>query len=472
MPAKYYRGMGTGAQTLIVAALIVLVIVLVVYAAVHDPTWAHLGYWKAHYVETPDEIYRRSAGVFDLAAALALRRSLARPDPEPGDHLRAARIVHHNVLIPGTDGPGLAGAHNFTRAQYAAAVGGIDRHAWEGVEDPRAAFIAAAALRFAYGGGADVFDGLGVDGGLAEMARSTHGRLQTQRREAAQRDAAGQGGGAGAVADAYLARNIQYADDPESVHDTSVNASNRAIVARLRADQGPYDRLPTLPQIAEDIREEAGRLSADPRTAAPRPRRTEKALVVVGRAAGSENYSAVGASDEEVLRRVWARADDPRNAETREGLRQAIFDQLNDCWKEGISGEEVVCVGGRVADILSALVLLDFDSSNWEIQTLEHHRNEIMAAAQQEIRAAAQEASDSADPALQKVGRSYRANSRAELDAVGDLDPKTVETFEGGLRARLSAMVAGEVSKINGRSPGSIPAYAAKQLAADASAAV
>ena len=63
-------------RTLALAVIVLVVIIILLYAASRRPAWGNLDYWRAHLLESPDEIYARSAGGYDAAAALALRRSM------------------------------------------------------------------------------------------------------------------------------------------------------------------------------------------------------------------------------------------------------------------------------------------------------------------------------------------------------------------------------------------------------------
>jgi hypothetical protein len=85
-------------KTLALAAIIVLVVLVLLYAVLRRPIWGNLDYWRAHLLENADEIYARSAGGYDSAAALALRRSEGGGAPTSADHLRAATIIHRNII--------------------------------------------------------------------------------------------------------------------------------------------------------------------------------------------------------------------------------------------------------------------------------------------------------------------------------------------------------------------------------------
>lgn len=515
----------------VTAILVVLIICVMVYAAQRQPGWAHLDYWKAHYVEDPDQIYERTAGGYDEAAELALRRSEDHPDPSPADHLRAATIIHRNVISqehrPRITPDGLPTAADqevarirrdmfgrardhymhalvaLTNQQVARdeAARAVRRFGLPGADPdagparaelpgrPGAEFIIDAALDFAFRGLDTLLDndplvtiffpeGMFERGGAppdAEMVDlATDRRLQTiqTRRAAAAEVAEAEGGGRGAQADAFLDLSQRNTSDSQNVHDPSVNAAKRAIVELLREDQGAYQRLPTLDQIVDEINAGSDTYSRDPRTSLPRPALTEKAIAVVRRAHNGDRSASAGATDEEVLRRVWGRADDPENSSQHALMRQAAYDALVDSWERGIGGDKIQCVDGRIGRMLGSLTLLDHDERCWEMRRLEQHKNDIYALAAEVIRAAAVEAAESTDYALQQVGKSYLATTPAELREVGDVDEARERSWTAATRQRVSQAIDEHIAEVDARVPGVIPKHAVEGIKAEALAAL
>ena len=465
----------------VLVAIIVVAVCLVVFAAKLRPGGREtsLGVCRNGTRELCsrgcEEPGPNAEGPSDGAAGPALQRPPpVTPDLAPADHLRAATAFHRNLLAQerpqATDLEVRRRRHNFfgrARDHYFAALTGLTEQAIardeaaravrryggevtapEAPGNPGAEFIIDAALGFAFegveallqndpllavlltenqllAGGPDVFGAgfeimLAPDSEMAGLARER--RLSSiQSRRAAAGEIA-RGGGQGARAEIFLDLSRRNTSDPQNSHDPSVNASKRAIIARLRAAQGPHERLPSLGQIAEEIRR--GSFSRDPLTARARPALTEKAVAVVRRAHNGERSASAQATDEEVLRRVWARADDPRNAKQRDLMRQAVYDALVDSWERGgVGGEEIQCVDGRISRMVGSLTLLDWDTQNWEMRRLEQYKNDLFALAGRVIQAAARRAAEQdADEGLQKVGRSFLATSPAELRQIGDVD--------------------------------------------------
>lgn len=529
-------------KAVVLAVLVVLLMCVMAYASRKQPSWAHLDFWKAHFIEEPDQIYARSSGVYDEAADLAFRRSEGAPNPTPADHLRAATIVHWNILAqgmrPGPDGLPTADAREISRQRqemfgrarqhYAAALTGLtgaviardeaDRairrfglpgRPGEEPPDtppraevpgrPGAEFIIDAALEFAFGGletlvandprlavlffeeweadganmGFDLPNFGQLDPALAGLAEDRRAQTVETRRAAAAEVAEVHGGGRGAQVDAFLDLSQRHTSDPQNSHDPSVNAFKRAVVARLRGDQGEEARLPTLDQISEEIRLGGDDYSRDPRTGNPRPVLVDRALAVVDRARAGEFSASTRASDAEVLRRVWARADDTRNSdEQSHQLRQAAFDALVDCLERGIGGDQIRCVDGRISRMIGSLSLVDHDASNWNPQRLEQHKNDIFQLAADFVRGAAEDAARGEDPELRKIGRAFLAQSRAELEQAGAADPAAEKRWVDATRERLSEAIDAHMEDLEKRIPGAIPGYSAEAIKKEALAAL
>lgn len=260
----------------------------------------------------------------------------------------------------------------------------------------------------------------------------------------------------------------QNTDDPQNTHDPGVLACLRAIVSRLREDQGALEGLPTLGAVIADLRAGAAVYSEG------RPEKAEEAIRAAERTGAGEMVMSVGATDEECLRRVWARADDPRNAARRRALRQALFDSLADCWEGGPAGRFLICVNGRTGHILSALVGHDWDERNWVVQKLEQFKNAVYARARALILAMAHEAAASGDEDRRRAGLQYLATTLTEMRALEEPSEEAAEAVAGEMRAAISQMVddyIGELEREAGLR-GVIPDYMVAAVKKDAQAAV
>lgn len=507
-----------GSKMLILLGLAIVVLVIIIYAVAKKPKWAHGGYWRAHLLEDADQIYRRSSGVYDEEAALALQRTLDREDPTPADHLRAATIITRNILAqdhrPEVQADGNVAPEavrhsqlrrelfDQARGHYQAALETFTPEeiaqelAQELVEPPPAdnypprqpgiEFIIEAARDFAFGG----FDTLLVNdpllavlftegdmiqffpaeildvelAGLAEQRRTE----TVQQRQAMARDAAqAQGGARGAATETYVRLATRNTDSPENSHDSAVVACLRKIVTLLREQQTNI-RLPALNEIVQDIRSNGAAFSLDPRSKEPRAEMVRDVIEVINRTRDGERNTAIDITDEEALRRVWARADDPKNTANRDKLRQAAFDALFDCWKTTMRGREIVCVSGRTGRLLGALSLLDYDPRLWEVRMLEQYKNDIFERAGALVRERAQRWADSADAEQRKVGLSYLATTAAEMRSVGEVSEEHEARFKEEARARIGSMVDGYVRDVDG----AIPPHSVEAIKSEALAAV
>jgi hypothetical protein len=510
-------------RRLLLGIIAVLLICVIVYMVVKRPKWGRLSYWKAQLVESPEKVYERSSGGYDEAADIALRRVEGKHNPTPSDHHLAATIIHRNVLSQNhtprvdvatgeIDETDRALSENrrdmFVRARghYRSALNGLtDQEIAHGEaaraigrrETPGAETIIDAALDFAFAGFSTlltndslmaivltedwdapnaplelIYNG-GVDLDLANLADGRRHATIAGRQQAAAKIAEVQGGGQKAKTEAYLDLSQQHTSDSQNSHDSSVNAAKKAIVERLRYDQGALSRLPTLGQIAEEIRKNSATFSRDPRTQAARPVLTNKAVAVVERAKNGEISSSAGASDAEVLRRVWARAGDIRNSGKTDAMRQAAYDALVDSWEEGLEGENIQCVDGRISRMLGSLTLLDFDERNWNMRRTEQHKNDIFEMTKKLIRVEAEAAAGQKDDLeLQKVGKAYLATTLAEMNAVGATDDSKEKEWMETTRGKISAAIDAHIAKLNKDTPGTIPDHLLPGIKSQALAAL
>lgn len=498
-------------------ALIIVLAVVMIYAVVKKPTWSTPEYWLANFIESPSKVYKRSSGSFDEAAALALDRATGRQNPSPADHLLAATIITRNIIgqehRPELDRNGRPTNRAMERSQirhemfgrardhYLAALRGLNQQMAQTPDQqqqqrpnrasrqrrrrappptqpppPEAGFIMDAALDFAIGGIMNAMQNdpilavilggdqnttmtdpgdvlaqmtLFIDMDLAGAANQTREQVVNQRREAARQAA---GGAAGAQVDAYVNMAVNHTNDPQNSHDPGVNGCLRGIVARLREEQNGVN-LPSLDDISSEIRRDwmrlAGGLKKD----------LDDALAVVAKARLGEKNVALDATDEEILCRVWARADDPKNADVQGKMRQSSFDNLKDSWETGITGRKIICVNGRTGRQLGSLSTLDHDKRNWEVSTLEQFKNDIFGQTKNLITEQAELAAKSRDPEMVKVGKSYLVKTKEDADAIGELDDGAGKEFIKQLEEKINVMVDNYAAEVNARAPGAIPTH-------------
>lgn len=498
--------------TLVLVAGLIAILVIIIFVLARD---APKPSPSAKRKPSPAAIYSRTAGGFDGPARAALEEIERQPRPSAAEHALAAAIITNNVLAQagtgtaaaGRNRPGVRGqtAADATRARGVAQLFERARaHHMAALQelDPRRAAAEAAqrraarqeneqgaegiidqALHFAFGGALalQLVDPLAamqllgpgenivwLDVPLARGALTRREDVIEERQQAA----ANTTPAPGARAEQYITLATEHTNDGQNVHDSSVNAYLRKILTNLRRDQerGESGPLPSLDAVLAGIVENGMVFSADPR-GAPRPELVAQALEVVDAARRGELNAAIGATDEEVLRRVWARADAPRNAENREKLRQAVFDALVDSWKPG-NPPAVQCVNGRTARVLGALSLLDWDKENWDVKRLEQLKNEVFGLTRALIDAKAAEAAASPEPGLRAVGRAFLAKTAQELAQAGPVSPEIEAAFKDQLRAAIEKMVDEFALERNRAAPGAIPDYMVQPIKIEAMSAI
>ena len=239
--------------------------------------------------------------------------------------------------------------------------------------------------------------------------------------------------GTGAAANAYLDMAITHTNDTQNSHDTTVISCLKSILKRIRHDQLGME-LPTTDEIINHIR------STD--YSDNRPELTELAIETIKHIEQGHLIMALESTDKECLQRIWLRASDPKNAEVKEKIYQAIFDALIDSWEYDDNNEKkMVCVNGRSSRILSSLVLLDWDKSNWDIKRLEQIKNDIFEQVRQLIDEIAHGAISSDDIEMNKVGRLYFANSLDEINEIGEINEAANEKLNMQMRNAIIELI-------------------------------
>jgi len=239
----------------------------------------------------------------------------------------------------------------------------------------------------------------------------------------------------------YVRAAARQTSDSQNVHDPGVNASLRAIMARLRA--GPQRRWTADEVGAQLVTEFFG------------DARLPNALRTLDRISPSNTNTAIAASDAEVLSLVWERCRDPRNAQNAPALREAVLDALH----ESVEHDVVVCVSGRTGRLLGALAHLDFDEKTAFIQRHDALKAELFKEAAQHL--------DRAIAAGQKDAQ-WREAAAAYLAGNG----ATAQPFAEHLRASMRSLVRDFALRANARVPDMLTPQAVALLEDEVVAAV
>jgi len=429
---------------LLVACVIAVVLILLVLAAGRHMRAKSGFFGRRRAARRPGraaQLWAASSGGRDAAVREAVRlatAALALPAPRDAAGLER-RVENHRVLA------------EIERVLPGAAPPGQDEEFVNDVERLLAAHEAAPdadpdwllAVLPAIGGDLRQLQALPLYMDAPVDTRRLQERTATDRRRAA--EAATDVPGLRAATQLRLAR--EQASDSQNAHDTAVSAACRAAVARLRADPaGPA----SIDSIERYFRDHAAKLTRDPHTGQSRPGLLRRALSVV---AGVQNkathVSAVNATDSEVLGLVWRRADHPLNAETRDQIRQALFDAVVDAHTPYGS----VCANGRVTRFIGALDTLD-RVDHQPIARVEDIRSSMLDAGQRAATAAARQLR--ADPRLGAAARGFLATTAAELQAAGDATPEEEKDLQQRLTDAAIAAADETGRKFNDDAPGSV----------------
>jgi hypothetical protein len=465
----------------IVIAIIILIILILVYLVATDSKYVQKSYWESNYFSTPWQVYSKSNGGLDDAALLALNRANSRENPTPSDHLLSATIITRNILGHEYQPTGdneldaenerlrqelfVAARNHHMAAVQGLAIGGGRQNGMVGrpngaggrpngmggrpngvhprqprfirVDEVPAQIIIDAATEFAFGGIIDLFlneFAPAVDNHLANVATTRREELVADRRNIAAAVVENRGGAVGSGVQTYMDLVIQNTSDPQNAHDSGISACLKAILTRLREDQAGIE-LPSVDAIKQEIADHSHTLSEG------RKYKTGIVNDVIERTKLHERVQKLDATDEECLRRVWARIKDPRNSAAHDKLRQAVYDALFDCYEDTLFGRDIVCVNGRVSRILSSLVLLDYDQRNWEIKKLEQFKNDIYARTHAIIKKIAKKASKSGDRGMQLAGLLYLAESADDVKKIGEVPAEDQERLAQSMREATLAMI-------------------------------
>jgi hypothetical protein len=221
----------------------------------------------------------------------------------------------------------------------------------------------------------------------------------------------------------FVADNTTNTSDTQNVHDSAVNEQLRKTWQQLKQRTPPPSR--NRHNIFIDIHSYIQYyVGSDP----ARVKRAQRALEEIK--AGKYN-ATIDATEDDILTLVWSRSELPENASSKELLKQAVVDALIDMSDDG---RNIVCPNGRCARIIESLVHTDFDENihNGAV-TMEQIRNDAFKTSNEILQATIKLLSQSEDPALQNVAKTYEDPSIA-TDELGEdrfksIVKEKIETF-------------------------------------------
>jgi hypothetical protein len=480
---------------IIFALIIILFILLIIYMIKDTPkTWNIMtpDFWLSHFVENPKRVYNRSHGYFDHPAQMALDR--ARQKDTAGSHALAGTIIARNIIEPqltqrndqpvAMDNVTLQTYYNEILDHYTIAliehtipnntpqIGERPRtritpyiNTYQGIMDydqqhqlivndiidfTNTIMLITALM-------ANPVIDFGNITALHDMASARQDELINERRAASLAKTKSL---AAATVDYVISTEI-HRDDPQNVHDPGVLAHAKGILDRIKAELGET-AIVTKYAIKDEFM-----LSAD-KYSNSRPLIFDETMMVLSKLSTENKIVKLDTTDEECLCLIWTRATTLDNKD----MKQAIFDNLYDCWENGYSGREIVCATGRVLRILAALTTLDPDKRNWEITLLDEHKNEIMKIVGAKIINVAMQEKNNNDAEIKKAAYRYLAETKEQLDAVGQVSDDGEKALQDKMREEVIATIDSYLKSLVDKGMAPLTSYYVDMIKKDAVAAI
>lgn len=404
----------------IIFAFIIVIVVVMIYmlsAASSIQQTARKAY--DHINATPEKLTQESTGVADGPALLALKKTLKKKKKTSNDQLTIARLLSDNILEgnvavkPGTKKAEItaeAGRRYLAATQTADLARPDVEHlfntaeaferrlednlfnellvgemmfpgGFEAMGDP--GFDPVEAAMMADNDGLNQFGLLAHDlrGNVSE-ARKVHAAVTKQIAKSESKTV-------NEAREKYFKKSQTHTSDSQNSHDSNVSKEIKNTMDILQRDNpAPLSKQETVGEITAYIN------GSDMTDA-----KKKKVLASLKKITDVDaNISAADRNESEVLRLVWARANDPRNKENSDAIRGGVADALvdisaNNYWGEG----HTVCPNGRVARLAGSLSTLDHNKAVGNLQTKEQIKNHIMenaAKVRRDVVAAAKKSSD------------------------------------------------------------------------------
>lgn len=203
-----------------------------------------------------------------------------------------------------------------------------------------------------------------------------------------------------------------YADDAQNVHDSYVNNDLRKIMGLL---DRPAD-------VARELAECRAFVAGSPDPA--------RALETLDRMRGGNPISSLDTTEDVVLATVWLRSKHPRNAANRDNIQAAILAALKDANEDGT----MVCISGRCARAIGALVAIDFDPATGSFMNYSAWKDRIYTECRRVIEDTLRDLR-AGDPGAVAEYEGPTGNPRVE-DALKDAIKKHIEGYAGQLFQR------------------------------------
>lgn len=211
----------------------------------------------------------------------------------------------------------------------------------------------------------------------------------------------------------------QMRSDSQNVHDPKLNNDLRATLRKLRSTYtGVTSCISSARKYLKGHKFEANCL---------------KALEEIEK---NNTISTYDDTELNIFCYVWDRCFLSQNKENREGMLEAVCAALNNCVENG----NLVCINGRCSQLLSSLVLLDYDSSVGAAMTYDAYKNQIY-----------KETKDLLEDELLKFKNSNDAKFKsfyASYISGGECDPDIEQEFKKSVKRRTDHNLEAYIGKL------------------------
>jgi hypothetical protein len=394
-----------------------------------------------------ERLRQESSGTWDAAAKEAYQ--VAKTTNTPATRLVAASIVAQN-LVRGEDDvdPTVrrtamrVAAHGFADALEDLGNGGADM--------PDATETITTIETFAQ----DFADDDAIVRQLALMTAHQGPRITANAAQARVEAVGGADTTPAERAGLALEAAETHTNDPQNVHDVSVNNSLRHTLAILASDDPAItmpddvagaDRMastsPAVAQALAECRAFLDRVGTPGTSKSPQGAplgstfRKSDAIRVFEKMAAGGPIGTLNCTEDRILALVWRRGEAPRNAARETLIQEAIALALADSVENG----QIVCVNGRCGRVIQALCTLDFNPDVGAAATFEAYKNQIYAETKDLLDAALERAA-AGSAAQREVAKSYE-----DINVVPD------ERAAAKFRSTLRKAIARNAAKYKGK---------------------
>lgn len=363
----------------------------------------------------------RSAGGFDDGAQRALQELMQMDSPTAADRLTRAAIIEYNLF------EGAAAAHPEARVDIAQDYTIVLNNIHE-VDRPQFYLGRMRQFHERIGGAAEAFEPA-VDIFIAAfeniepaVTTATVNERRTRAANAADNRAE--------ATEMFFEDATDWVDDPQNVHDSSVNNDLNETFQALRRDRPENSVSP--PKAITEARNEA-RLKLNPDSAS----KVNRVLDMI--AQGNRISTFGNAAEDEIFALVWNRRLHPNNKGRKNNITTAILDALT----SAVEHDSVVCANGRAARVLNSLMLVDFDPDTGKAMTSAAYKNQIYAETQEILADEIKLGQASADAEWRAVADSFAGETDEEPPAELHIQ------FVNNVKRRIDENLAKYTSKLS-----------------------